>query len=346
MTDPTPLWEDWPFPAFQLDETDHILWVNLATEEWLGIPLKRLTGQHVWTLISTDPDSSEVTTKARESLAPMTARDVTVHKSGTKGQDRSANLTAFVNSGGTGLAIWFTGPQPRESRIGGQVVSGMGRMIAHELKNPLAGIKGAAQLLRDDVESEEGLALIDLIGSEIDRIGRLIDRMESLGDVDPTETDLVNVHEILRQARRVIQSAYPDLMFTESYDPSLPHAVGHADTLMQALLNLIKNAAEAAGPVGEISLQTSFRAGVKGKGDQQLPIQIRIIDNGPGIPKSMLGQIFQPFVTTKNSGQGLGLALVSKVAVAHGGLVEVQSTPGRTVFSLLLPAPKEASDEI
>jgi len=216
----------------------------------------------------------------------------------------------------------------------------MGRMIAHELKNPLAGIKGAAQLLRDDVDSEEGLALIDLIGSEIDRIRRLADRMEKLGDDDPTGTEQVNIHEILRQARRIIQSANPNIIFDERYDPSLPHANGDPDTLMQALLNLIKNAAESAGEQGQIRLETSFRAGVRGgNSGRLLPVQIQIIDNGPGIPKDMLAQIFQPFVTTKPEGQGLGLALVSKVAAAHEGLVEVQSVPGRTVFSLLLPAP-------
>jgi len=171
-------------------------------------------------------------------------------------------------------------------------VTGMGRMIAHELKNPLAGIKGAAQLLRDDVEGEEGQSLIELIGSEIDRIRRLADRMETLGDQDPDNVDRVNIHEILRRA-------------------------------------------------GEIILQTRFRSGVTshtGSDDttQHLPIEICIIDNGPGIAKHIASQLFQPFVSTKPEGQGLGLSLVSKVAAAHGGLVEVKSRPGKTKFSLLL----------
>jgi len=193
------------------------------------------------------------------------------------------------------------------------------------------------------VESDEGRALIELIGSEIDRIRRLADRMEKLGDDDPQSAERVNIHEILRQARRIIQSANPSIIFDERYDPSLPHAFGDPDTLMQALLNLIKNAAESAGDNGQIRLETSFRTGVRGgKSGRNLPVQIKIIDDGPGIPKDMLTQIFQPFVTTKSQGQGLGLALVSKVAAAHEGLVDVQSVPGRTVFSLLLPAPSEA----
>jgi len=197
---------------------------------------------------------------------------------------------------------------------------------------------------RDDVEGEEGQSLIELIGSEIDRIRRLADRMETLGDQDPDNVDRVNIHEILRRARQVIQSANPNLIFTERYDPSLPHAKGDADTLMQALLNLIKNAAEAVEPLngqGEIILQTRFRSGVTshtGSDDttQHLPIEICIIDNGPGIAKHIASQLFQPFVSTKPEGQGLGLSLVSKVAAAHGGLVEVKSRPGKTKFSLLL----------
>ena len=346
MTDLVPLIEDWPFPLFKLDESDNILWVNHAVEEWLGRSATRLIGRHIWEVITTDPDSREISHKVRKGHAAITTRHVSVQDSRKTGEGRIAHLTAYNTSDAIALSVWFVGPQPRETKIGGHVVTGMGRMIAHELKNPLAGIKGAAQLLRDDVESSEGLALIDLIGSEIDRIRRLADRMEKLGDADPEEGQRVNVHEILRQARRIIQSASPDIVFEERYDPSLPHAYGDPDTLMQALLNLIKNAAESIGKTGTIRLETSFRSGVRGgRSAKQLPMQIKIIDDGPGIEKDMLTQIFQPFVTTKNDGQGLGLALVSKVAAAHEGIVEVESVPGRTVFSLLLPAPLNVSPE-
>ena len=340
MNNIEPLVEDWPFPLFKLDDADCILWVNQAAQEWLGTSARKLIGKSVWAIVATDPDSQGITRKAREAMGAITTRHVSVKETNSETEGRAAHLTAYMTSEGVGLSIWFLGPQPRETKIGGQVVTGMGRMIAHELKNPLAGIKGAAQLLRDDVETEEGLALIDLIGSEIDRIRRLADRMEKLGDEDPSEAMRVNVHEILRQARRIIQSANPDIVFDERYDPSLPHAYGDPDTLMQALLNLIKNAAESAGATGKIRLETSFRSGVRGgRSARHLPMQIQIIDDGPGIPKDLLAQIFQPFVTTKTDGQGLGLALVSKVAAAHEGIVEVQSVPGRTVFSLLLPAP-------
>lgn len=344
MTDTLmPLVDDWPFPLFKLSEEDGVIWANQAAQEWLGKSLRKFEGKSVWTILETDPDTRGIAMKARDKSGAITSRHIAVKAHGASREGRLAHLTAYHTTDGTGLSIWFVGPEPRSTKIGGQVVSGMGRMIAHELKNPLAGIKGAAQLLRDDVESAEGLALIELIGSEIDRIRRLADRMEKLGDEDPVHSQRVNIHEILRQARRVIQSANPNVVFDERYDPSLPHAYGDPDTLMQALLNLIKNATESAGSHGEIRLETSFRAGVRGgKSGRLLPVQIQIVDNGPGISKDMLAQIFQPFVTTKPEGQGLGLAFVSKVAAAHEGLVEVQSAPGRTVFSLLLPAPSDA----
>jgi len=341
----TPLVDDWPFPIFKLSDEDNVVWANQAAQEWLGKSLRKLSGKNVWRVFETDPDTRAIAMKARDKRGAITSRYIAVKAFGASGDGRFAHLTAYPTTDGTGLSVWFVGPEPRATKIGGQVVSGMGRMIAHELKNPLAGIKGAAQLLRDDVESEESLALIELIGSEIDRIRRLADRMEKLGDEDPTSSERVNIHEILRQARRVIQSANPNVVFDERYDPSLPHAFGDPDTLMQALLNLIKNAVESAGEQGEIRLETSFRSGVRGgKSGKLLPVEIRVIDNGPGIPKDMLAQIFQPFVTTKLEGQGLGLALVSKVAAAHEGLVEVQSVSGRTVFSLLLPAPNPNLD--
>ena len=181
--------------------------------EWLGRSMRKLVGRHVWDVIITDPDSREITAKSREKHTTITARHISVKGSRDNDEARVAHLTGYATSNGIGLMVWFLGPQPRQNGLGGHVVSGMGRMIAHELKNPLAGIKGAAQLLRDDVKNEEALSLIDLIGSEIDRIRRLADRMERLGNDDPQEEQQVNVHAILRQARRIIQSASPKVIF-------------------------------------------------------------------------------------------------------------------------------------
>ena len=341
---PNTLAEDWPFPLFLIEpENETITWANQAAQEWAGTSMRRLIGKTPWDLFNVDADAQQIIAKCKTAESALTMRDCPL-KRGAQ-EEELCHLTAYPTETGIGLSLWFAGPQPRESRVGGQVVSGMGRMIAHELKNPLAGIKGAAQLLRDDVETEEGRSLLELISSEIDRIRRLADRMETLGDQDPDNVDRVNIHELLRRARRVIQSAHPNLVFTERYDPSLPHAKGDADTLMQALLNIIKNAAEAIGGAGDITLETRFRSGVTklnaAEKSQNLPIEIRIIDNGPGVADDVKEQIFQPFVTNKPEGQGLGLALVSKVASAHGGIVEVSSRPGRTKFSLLLPIPND-----
>ena len=335
--------DDWPFPLFLVEpESENVKWANQAALEWLEKSMQRVIGQTPWDMVSVGPQAAIIIAKCKELNAPLTIRDCAINRSGQ--EEEFCHLTAYPTEGGIGLSILMSGHKPRSSKVGGQLVSGMGRMIAHELKNPLAGIKGAAQLLRDDVKGKEGLSLIDLIGSEIDRIRRLADRMETLGDQDPANVERVNIHEILRRARRVIQSANPKLIFTERYDPSLPHAKGDADTLMQALLNLIKNAAEAVEPLGadgEIILETRFRSGVSRRNGtdemaQHLPIEILIVDNGPGIADHITDQLFQPFVTTKPEGQGLGLSLVSKVAAAHGGIVEVKSRPGKTKFSLLL----------
>lgn len=339
--------EDWPFPLFHLED-GKIKFANLSAQEWIGDSLKRMKGQELASLVEAEPDINSQLKRCFDSQSPLTTRDCSIKL--PRGEALTCHVTLYPVEGNTqGVSFWIAGPRPRRSSIGGDVVSGMGRMIAHELKNPLAGIKGAAQLLRDDVDTTEGKALLELISSEIDRIRRLADRMESLGDRDPDVVDEVNVHSLLRQARRIVQSAEPRLLFTERYDPSLPHAVGDPDTLMQALLNVIKNAQEALRdtPEPEITLATKFRAGVTGRVEgetagRQLPIEIRITDNGPGIDADVQDQIFQPFVTSKRDGQGLGLALVSKVAQAHNGLVEVHSRPGKTTFSILLPAPGES----
>ena len=335
--------EDLPFPLFWLSAEDEtILWANQAAQAWLGKSSKRLSGRQLWDCFDADEDTQMIVRKCEQSAAPVTIRDCIISHAG---EEALFHLTAYPAEGHIALYLSSVGPRQRESKLGGQMASGMGRLVAHELKNPLAGIKGAAQLLRDDVKSDEGQSLLDLISSEIDRIRRLADRMETLGDADPKQFEAVNIHGLLRKARLNIQSANPDIVFTERYDPSLPDVRGDADTLMQALLNLIKNASEAVrsmGGSGEITLETRFRSGVSRNGgsqSQNLPVEICVTDNGPGIDEALRAQIFQPFVSNKQGGQGLGLTLVSKVASAHGGIVEVKSRPGQTQFSLLLPTP-------
>ena len=221
-------------------------------------------------------------------------------------------------------------------------LSGFAAMMAHEIKNPLAGISGAAQLLEMKLGDTEG-EIIRLIHEEVDRVRSLVDRMEAFAIDAPPERKPVNMHEVLDQARRSAAAGYGrHVRFREIYDPSLPPVPGDRAQLLQVCANLIKNAAEAAPRQGgEVFLKTAYRPGVKvataGGGRESLPFELTVMDNGPGVPDELLPHIFEPFVTSKSSGTGLGLSLVSKLVGDHGGVVECRRNGDRTAFRVLLP---------
>ncbi len=348
-----------PTPTVVLDGENRFRFANQAAEGFFGLSAPSLAALRLSDLLPEDGRLFALLAQVRAQDAPVSDHDlvlesprldrrgvVTAH--GAPFHDLPGGVVLTVQDGSTARMLG------RQQNFLGAArgASAMAAMLAHEVKNPLSGIRGAAQLLEHGA-SENDRELCQLIQDEADRIRGLVDRMEMFSD-HPVELGPVNIHQALDHVKRVARTGFASrLRILEEYDPSLPPVWGNRDLLVQILLNLVKNAAEAAGPQGgEIALATAFHHGVRiavpgSKERVHLPLQVSVRDDGPGIPEAVRATLFEPFVSTKRGGQGLGLALVAKLVADQGGLIECDSRPGRTVFRLLLampPAGAKAAD--
>ncbi len=343
-----------PQPVIVCAEDHTIVFVNYAAEAFFGASMSVLSRQRLDDLLAFGSPIIGLVTSVIERNAPMTEYRVRVGSSrfGDVNDERVVDVFATPISEGEGrLALLFQERTMADkidrqlvSRGAARSVTGLASMLAHEIKNPLSGIRGAAQLLEQSVTPEE-LPLARLVRDEVDRIVDLIDRVEVFGDDRPIEREPINIHVVLDRVKLLARSGVAKgITFVEDYDPSLPPVGGNRDQLIQVFLNLVKNAAEALErtPKPEIRFSTAFRPGIRisvqGVSERiSLPLEIVIEDNGPGVPPDMIPILFDPFVTTKANGSGLGLALVAKIIGDHGGVVDMDSRPGRTRFRILLP---------
>jgi two-component system, NtrC family, nitrogen regulation sensor histidine kinase GlnL len=341
-----------PHPVLALAPDGFVIEANVAAEIFFGISRSILLQQRLANLLPYDSVLLSLVEQVRATGAAITEYrvDLGVPRLGT---EKMVDLFVTpLTDIGEGVVVMLQERAMAEKmdrqlnhRGAARSVSAMAAMLGHEIKNPLSGIRGAAQLLEAEV-SDSDRALTRLICEETDRIVKLVDRMDAFSDNRPLERESVNIHTVLDHVKRIAQAGFArDIRITESYDPSLPPVLGNRDQLIQIFLNLVKNATEAIGDSrsdGEIELSTAFRPGVRLKlstsdTSVSLPLQFCVRDNGPGVAPEIRQHLFEPFVTTKVSGNGLGLALVAKIIGDHGGTIECESQPRRTIFRVLMP---------
>jgi two-component system, NtrC family, nitrogen regulation sensor histidine kinase GlnL len=345
-------------PLFVIDEDDCFSFVNQATEQFFASSATALMGRPLGEVLPQDSPAFGLIEQVRNGGYSISEYGVTL--SGPKIGSHFVSIDAAALGDRPGSVVVSLHERSMARKIDHQLVhrnaarsvTAMAAMLAHEVKNPLSGIRGAAQLLEQNANPDDH-QLTQLICEEADRIVALVDRMEMFSDKQPLAREAVNIHVVLERVRRLAENGFArHVKFSESYDPSLPPVYGNRDLLIQAMLNLVKNAAEAVPKEGgEILLSTRYQQGVRlaipGSSSRvDLPLAVTIQDNGPGIPDDIQPHLFDPFVSTKAGGSGLGLALVAKIVGDHGGVIEFDGQPRRTLFRLMLPmAPRSEGED-
>jgi two-component system nitrogen regulation sensor histidine kinase GlnL len=346
-----------PDPVLVVDGRGRVQYVNPAAQEFLDMSATALQGMALDDLLPPDsPVFGLVAQVASRGTRTLLQEGVVIDTPRIGPHHVTVQVTTMATVGSQvgergDLVVMTLHERSLARRIDNSLthrhaarsVTAMAAMLAHEVKNPLSGIRGAAQLLEENA-NEQDRVLTQLICDEADRIVALVNRMEVFSDKSPMDRGPVNIHTVLEHVRKVAQSGFArSVRFVERYDPSLPPVYGNRDQLIQVFLNLIKNAAEAVpDTAGEIVLSTAYQQGVRmavpGRESRlHLPLVISVQDNGDGIPEDLRRHLFDPFVTTKVNGTGLGLALVAKIIGDHGGVIELDSQPRRTVFKVSLP---------
>ncbi|MGX9965208.1 two-component system sensor histidine kinase NtrB [Roseomonas sp. F4] len=339
-----------PIAAVVLDAEDRFRFANPAAELFFQHSAASLRSYSLRDLLPPDHRLFAMLEQVRAHEAPVSDHDLALESPRLRRLGVAAHGAPLPEMPGSVVLTLQDGSTAQmldrqlNFRGAARSASAMAAMLAHEVKNPLSGIRGAAQLLEQGA-SEGDRELCQLIQDEVDRIRNLVERMDMFSDRPVAQAE-VNIHEVLDHVRRIALSGFAaHLKILQDYDPSLPPVWANRDLLVQILLNLVKNAAEAVDSRnGEIVLTTAYHHGVRiavpGSLERvDLPLQVIVRDNGPGIPDVVRATLFEPFVTTKRGGQGLGLALVAKLVGDQGALIECDSRPGRTAFRLSLPLP-------
>jgi two-component system nitrogen regulation sensor histidine kinase GlnL len=344
---PNMLIEALPAAIVVVDREGQCRMLNAAAEDLLHVGRKTLLGRRLSEVIPEDCPLFSLIEQCRLGRSAVSDAEMSIDGPRLHLEHVSVEVAPLDDpNGSVVVAMRDRGLEHRMARQGAaaeaaQSVRSMAGMLAHEIKNPLAGIRGAAQLLESKLAPAEA-ALAALIREESDRIVGLVNGVEIFADDRAPVLSIVNVHEALDHVCKLARVSFArNATLREYYDPSLPPLRGNRDLLIQIFLNLVKNAAEACEG-GEIvvttSYQAGFRIGERNKAHRQpRRIAVTVSDNGPGVPDALLGNLFDPFVTSKPGGRGLGLPLVAKLVRAHDGVIEFQSKPGATRFTVLLP---------
>ncbi len=346
--------EAMPNPLFIVGADDRIMLANGAAEDFFQASFMMLQKYPVDELFPFSSPAMEAITKVRDEGGVVNEYAISV---GTPrfGSERIVDLQTTGLADRPGVVLVTVIRQSMAQKFDLQLshrgaarsVSGMASMLAHEIKNPLSGIRGAAQLLEPSL-NEQDRSLARLICDETERIRTLVDQMEVFSDERPLERKSINIHVVLERVKQlIVASKYDNIVLAEEYDPSLPAVSGNHDQLVQVFLNLCKNAVEAMEQFGgTLLMTTAFRPGVRlgvpGSNVRiSLPLEVCIHDEGEGVPADMRPHIFDPFISSKVQGKGLGLALVAKIVRDHGGMVECIDRERGTTFRVLLPLEKQ-----